>query len=127
MKREKNPVSTKYPQLVVPSTTSVSTLTSTAKKQLQESQQSSSALQQQQNQIISTGNKSPILSTEPSLLDTEISVRETTVDVAGSTSGTSKDPIEVLEEQVSGYNSGDEYLAQKETLISNEEWKTVRK
>lgn len=33
--------------------------------------------------------------------------------------------LERLEEQLSGYNSGDEHLGQKETSVTSDEWKKV--
>lgn len=152
LKREKNPVATKYPQLV-PTPSSVGASTSQAKKQLQlpctasvsaKSQQSSAQQQQQQqNQIIINPiSNSPIISSnvgssESNLLADNDTNKISSVtnssnipiissSVVGNNGGSSKEPVElleILEEQVSGYNSGDEHLGQKDTLISNEEWK----
>lgn len=142
MKREKNPV---------PSGSASST--STAKKQLQlpctsvsaKTAKSQSSSSQQQNQIIiNTSGSSPIISGNSGNADSNLNLNllvdndasnvkdslpiSNSSSVVGCSSGSSKEPVdilEILEEKVSGYNSGDEYLGQKETLISNEEWKRV--
>lgn len=126
-------------QLQLPCTASVSA----------KSQQTSAALQQQQQQqnqiIINPNSNSPIVTSnvgnpESSLLvdsdtnkisavtnSSNIPIISSNV-VVGNNGGSSKEPVElleILEEQVSGYNSGDEHLGQKDTLISNEEWKRV--
>lgn len=108
------------------------------------STKSQASVVQQQNQIISSTisnnntNSSELiekcLSSDNSLLNSASSavasnslINNSNSILNGQQISTTKDPvniIEIIEEQVSGYNSGDEHLGSKERLLTSDEWKT---
>lgn len=113
-KRDKASAQIKYQ---TPSSSAIATLSSVKKQQLPCTSAGSS---QQQNQILNTSGSSLQSSTECTNSDSS--------SLANSSCGSNNsDQVNVgllglLEEKVSGYNSGDEHVGTKEHNLSTEEW-----
>lgn len=93
---------------------SASTLSSVKKQQLPGTSACSS---QQQNQIHNASGSS--LQSSPECSNSDNSSLANNSCVSNSTDQVG---VDVLEEKVSGYNSGDEHLSTKEQNLSSEEW-----
>lgn len=79
---------------------------------------------QQQNQIIHHGASTSSLASSPECSKNSVSIDNLVANKNGN--GDDKDTVDfikILEEKVSGYNSGDEHLDSKENDLTSDEWK----